>query len=99
MRLVFLLCACVLAAACNPQGNKRARTGDADIKVTDTLIDCAVQKRTSEVIDFLNTPSGTEEEQESLKGLLKLISKECTDNSIINTDVVEMRYRLKQKLN
>jgi predicted nuclease of restriction endonuclease-like RecB superfamily len=99
MRFLVFIGLCVLSAACNPQTKERARTGDADIKVTDKLIDCAVQKRTSEVIDFLNTPSGTEEELESMKGLLKLISKECTDDSIINTDVVEMRYRLKQKLN
>ncbi len=88
----------MLLAACDPRGSERTRTGAADIKVTDALLKCAVQKRTSEVMDFLNTPSGTQEEQDSLHQLLKIISKDCTDSSIIHTDVVEMRYRLKQHL-
>jgi hypothetical protein len=96
-KFIFLF-ACVALSACNPQGAKKTRTGDADVKLSEELLNCAVQKRTSEVMDFLNTPSGTDEELESMKSLLKLISKDCTDNSIINTDVIEMRYRLKQKL-
>ncbi len=84
-------------AACDG-GSMRQRTGDADVTLTPALIDCAAEKEMAEVVDFLNTPSGTEEESTQMRKVLKAISAACTDNAIINTDPVELRYELKKKV-
>jgi hypothetical protein len=88
----------VCLAACDG-GTVRQRTGDADVSLTPALVDCAVDKEMAEVVDFLNTPSGTEEEDMQMSKVLKAISKSCTDDAIINTDAVELRYELRKKVN
>jgi intergrase/recombinase len=95
-RLFPLVVLCL--AACDG-GGVRQRTGDADVGLTPELINCAVDKEMAEVVDFLNTPSGTEEEDIQMSKALRAISKACTDNAIINTDAVELRYELKKKVN
>jgi hypothetical protein len=87
----------IFLVACDG-GGVRQRTGDADVGLTPELINCAVDKEMAEVVDFLNTPSGTEEEDAQMSKLLRKISTSCTDNSIISTDAVELRYELKKKI-
>jgi acetate kinase len=87
----------LLLAACDVSG-MRQRTGDSDLALTPELISCAVEMEMAEVVDFLNTPSGTEEEDIQMRKLLKKLSRACTDNAIINTDAVQLRYELKKKV-
>ncbi len=97
MKLIAPLVLVCALAACDG-GSMRQRTGDADLTLTQELIDCAAEKEMAEVVDFLNTPSGTEEESTQMRKVLKAISASCTDNAIINTDPVELRYELKKKV-
>jgi hypothetical protein len=82
-------------AGCNNSGDVRERTGDADVKISDAILRCVLKEDTQAVMDFLATPSGSEEEQVKSRPLLKSISKNCTDNAIVHGDVVDLRYRLK----
>jgi hypothetical protein len=91
--LLFIL------AACNNAGDVRERTGESDVKISDALLRCVMKKDTQAVMDFLATPSGSEEEEIEMRPLLKSISKNCTDNAIVHGDVVDLRYRLKPLIN
>jgi uncharacterized protein YcgI (DUF1989 family) len=86
-------------AACGNGSDVRERTGASDVKITNAILRCVMTKDTQAVMDFLATPSGSEEEEIQSRPLLKSISKNCTDNAIVHSDVVDLRYRLKPMIN